>query len=140
MKKNNYSDNEKRLCNKQEIITKNHVESCIICKQSMKEFEKFGISNIAPCRKFQEQLNHHIENCSICTQAKIKYKADSILISKEMREIVQDLKKGQIFNIDPMKLKKVSMQIFGKLNMLSDEIREAQEKANKAVRDSLDGR
>ena len=55
-----------------------------------------------------------------------------------MREIVGELKKGNIFSVDPMKLKKVARQIFGKLDMSSDEIKDSQDKANKAVRDGFD--
>ena len=136
MRKDKWSNNEKRLCQKQELLTKQHVQTCVICKKSFDEYEKFGISNTPPCKYFMNLLSNHVGNCEICNSAKIKYREDGIPITTEMREITAKLSEGKLPDISMMK--RAASFLFKELHMKSDEIKTVSENADKLVRDSLE--
>ena len=136
MRKDKWDENEKRLCQEQEILIENHTQTCSICKKSRDEYTKFGISNTPPCKEFLNQLSNHVNNCNICNQAKNRWNEDGIKITPEMRDVVGALSKGQIPDI--MKMKKASSQLFQSLEMSSDEIRDISMNADKMVRKSLE--
>ena len=136
MRKEKWSNSEKRLCQTQEILIMQHAEVCSICKQSFKEYKKFGMSNTPPCKDFVNKLKSHINNCDICNQAKKKSDEDAIPITSEMRQVVGDLSKGKLPEISITK--KVASHLFHELELSSDEIKKASELTDKAVRDSLE--
>ena len=136
MRKDKYSQNEKRLCQQQELITKNHVQSCLICEKSFKEYEKFGISNTPPCRFFQKELEKHVNFCNVCNEAKEKYLEDGVKIIPEMRKITAQLSKGKLPDVSIMK--RVAGYLFKELNMSSDEIKIVSENADQLARKSLE--
>ena len=135
LRKDKYSQNQKRLCQQQELITENHVKSCFICDKSFKEYEKFGISNTPPCRYFQKELEKHVNSCNVCNQAKEKYLEDGVKIIPEMRIITAHLSEGKLPDVSIMK--RVATYLFKELNMSSDEIKSVSENADRLARKSL---
>lgn len=137
MKKDKYNENEKRLCQVQENLTKNHVNSCNLCKTSFNEYQKFGVSVTPPCQEYFKQLTKHMESCGKCQKGNKKWNEDGIPITPEMRSLVGDLKKGNLLSLDPSKIKKVVSHLTEKLELTSKEIRDLNEDAEKKVRDGL---
>ncbi len=137
MKKDKYHPDEKRLCQGQENLTKNHVNSCKICKTSFDEYNRFGVSVTPPCQNYKDQLEKHMASCSKCQQGNKKWNEDAVEITPEMRSLVGDLKKGNLLSIDTSKLKKVVNHLTEKLELSSSEIRDLNKDAEKKVRDGL---
>ena len=98
-----HSDAEKTLCKGQELIIKNHVEICRICKASFESYNKNnGISSTPPCTEMTKQLQNHIKNCKICNIANKNWNDDAISISPEMRRLAEKIGKGIIPNKQEM--------------------------------------
>ena len=136
LRKDKWTQKEKRLCQTQEQLTKDHVRICYICHKSFEEYEKFGISNTPPCRKFTEELQEHIHSCNFCNQAKEKYLEDGIKITPKMRQITAELAKGKLPGISIMK--DVASYLFKELNMTPDEIKTVSENADRLARKSFE--
>ena len=137
MRKDKHPESEKRLCQKQENITKNHVNSCKVCKTSFDEYSKFGISVTPPCQNYNNQLKQHMDKCPKCQDGNKKWNEDAIEIIPEMRSLIGDIKQGKFLSIDPSKLKKVVSHLTEKLELTSTEIRDLNKDAEKKVRDGL---
>lgn len=135
MRKNKHPDSEKQLCQYQEQVINQHLQSCHICQQSKKEYDSFGVSSTPPCKRFMEQLGKHIESCHTCNKANKNWNDDAFPTTQDMRDVVGSLSKGKLPDIS--KLKNVASHLIKELELSSDEVRQIQEKAEDSVRKGL---
>ncbi len=128
MKKEKYTPKEKTLCQKQVAMIEAHCRICSICRKSKEEYDKcHEIPTTPPCYQFIQELDRHIQGCKECSLANQKWNEDSIPVSPEIRQVASDLGNGRMPKLSM--LREAASQLIKSLDMSSDEVRQAREKA-----------